>query len=73
MDRRPGKSSDPSRRYDMQIGTSTAVLNHAFVAESLRREKQKVDGFGAVRGIMNGLLIGAFFWIVVGLVLFALS
>lgn len=73
MDRRPGMPSDRSPEYDLQVGTSSAVLNRAFVAESLRREERKEDSFNAARGAVNALLISLAFWAVVGLVLFAFS
>ena len=73
MDRRPRKLSDSSREFDMQLGTASAVLNRDFVAESLRREQRKGDAFNAARGAVNALLISLAFWVVVGLVLFAIS
>jgi hypothetical protein len=57
----------------MQVGTASAVLTRAFVAESLRREERKDDGFNAARGTINALLISLAFWGFVGLVLFAIS
>jgi hypothetical protein len=73
MDRRPGKPSDRSPEYDMQVGTSSAVLTRAFVAESLRREERKDDTFNAARGVIYALLISLAFWGVVGFILFAIS
>lgn len=73
MDRRPGKPSNRSPEYELQVGTSSAVLTRAFVAESLWREERKDDGFNAARGAINALLISLAFWGFVGLVLFAIS
>ena len=73
MDRRPGKPSDRSPEYDLQVGTSSAVLTRAFVAESLRREERKDDTLDAARGAIHALLISLAFWVVVGLFLFAIS
>ena len=73
MNRLPRKFDDPSRDFDMQFGTSSAVLSRGFVAESLRRGYQDDDELNAVRGAVNALLISLVFWISLGAVLFAFS
>ena len=71
MDDLRGRYRFPSRDYDMEIGTSSAVLTQTFVAESIRRDERKNDGLNAFRGAVNGLLISLVFWVALGVALFS--
>ena len=55
---------------DLRVGTSSAVLTQALVAESLRREQRRDDGLNAFRGAVNAILISLVFWIGLGFALF---
>jgi len=71
MDDLRGRYRFPSRDYDMEIGTSSAVLTQTFVADSIRRrDERKNDGLNAFRGAVNGLLISLVFWVALGVALF---
>ena len=70
MDDLRGRYRFPSRDYDMEIGTSSAVLTQTFVAESIRRDERKNDGLNAFRGAVNGLLISLVFWVALVVALF---
>ena len=70
MDDLRGRYRVPSRDYDMEIGTSSAVLTQTFVADAIRRDERKNDGLNAFRGAVNGLLISLVFWVALGVALF---
>ena len=70
MDSLRGKYRVPYSGFDMDVGSHSAVLSHAFVAESLRREEHKADGLGAARGAVNAVLISAALWIALGVLIF---
>jgi hypothetical protein len=72
MDDLRGKYRFPSRDFDVQVGTSSAVLTQTFVAESLRPERPRDRELNAARGAVNALLISLAFWIALGLAIFTL-
>ena len=70
MDNLRGKYRVPYSGFDMDVGSHSAVLSHAFVEESLRRGECGEDSLGAARGAINAVLISAALWIALGLLIF---
>ena len=70
MDNLRGRYRVPYSGFDMDVGGHSAVLTHAFVEESLRREDCGEDGLGAARGAVTAVLISAALWIALGLLIF---
>jgi hypothetical protein len=49
MDDLRGKYRFPYRGFDMDVGSSSAVLTQTFVAESIRRDQPRNDGLNAAQ------------------------
>jgi len=72
MDDLRGRYRVPCQVFDMEAGSTSAVLSETFVARSVRRRPRKHDELKAARGAVNALLISLAFWVALGLAVFTL-